>query len=294
MNATYKSPEGARAVAERYREFLAQWPTPNQQLRLPTRQGETFVIACGREEAPALLLFHGSGANSAFWLGDVPAFAQHFRVYAVDMIGEPGLSAPVRPPLDSEAHALWLDDVLKALGVERAAIAGISLGGWLALDYATRRPGRVDALALVCPGGVGRQKNFLLKAFPLLFLGAWGQRKLRALVFGDALPTDTAEARAVGDFVDLIFKHFRPRIDKLPAMNDEALKALRIPVLAIVGGKDVLLDSADTKKRLESNVAGAEVVFLPEAGHVLINQTQRLLDFLLRAQASRQGMKKAS
>jgi hypothetical protein len=46
------------------------------------------------------------------WMADVAAWAAHFRVYAIDMIGEPGLSARSRPPLHSEAHALWLDDVM--------------------------------------------------------------------------------------------------------------------------------------------------------------------------------------
>lgn len=49
--------------------------------------------------------------------------------------------------------------MLDALGIARAAFVGTSLGGWLALDYATRRPERVDRLALLCPGGVGRQKR---------------------------------------------------------------------------------------------------------------------------------------
>jgi hypothetical protein len=47
-------------VRERYLKFLARWPVANQQLRVPTRQGETFVVACGDacgdEAAPPLLL----------------------------------------------------------------------------------------------------------------------------------------------------------------------------------------------------------------------------------------------
>jgi len=115
MARIYKSAGGERAVRERYLEILKRWPAPNEQLRVPTREGETFIIANGDENALPLLLLHGSVANSAMWMGDVRAWAEHFRVYAVDMIGDAGFSAPSRPPLASDAHALWLDDVLQAL-----------------------------------------------------------------------------------------------------------------------------------------------------------------------------------
>ena len=156
MNRVYKSDEGERKVRDRYLAFLKRWPVPNQQIRVATSQGETFVVASGPEGAPSLLLFHNRAGNSAMCMGDVLTFASAFRVYFIDMIGEAGLSAPSRPALGSDAHARWLDEVLDGLAVERACVAGVSLGGWLALDYATRRPKRVKSVAVLCPGGVGR------------------------------------------------------------------------------------------------------------------------------------------
>jgi pimeloyl-ACP methyl ester carboxylesterase len=50
------------------------------------------------------------------------------------------------------------------------------------------------------------------------------------------------------NFVSLIHRNFRPRMVKLPIFRDEALKRLTMPMLAIVGSKDVLLDSAETKR----------------------------------------------
>ena len=134
MTTLYKSEDGERLVQQRYQEFLAHWPAPNKQFRVPTREGDTFVVACGNETAPPLLLFHGGGTNSAMWIDAVALWAAHFRVYAIDMIGESGLSSPSRPSFVSEAYALWLDDVMQALSLERASIVGASLGGWLALD----------------------------------------------------------------------------------------------------------------------------------------------------------------
>jgi pimeloyl-ACP methyl ester carboxylesterase len=280
VSAIYKSEAGAREIETRYREFLSCWPVPSRQFTVPTREGETFIVACGPESAPPLLLFHGSGSNSTAWLADIAAWSAHFRVYAIDMIGEPGLSAPSRPPLASDSYALWLDDVLAALSPARVSIVGVSLGGWLALDYATRRPERVEKLAVMCPAGVGRQKNFLLKALPLMLLGSWGNRKVREMVFGRAPVQMSPRQSQMRDFMVLIFKHFRPRVVKIPIFSDEALKRLTMPVLAIVGGQDVMLDSEGTRERLARNVPLADIRFLPDARHYIPGQTQTILEFL--------------
>ncbi len=281
MHRIYKSLEGERLVRERYLAFLERWPVANQQIRIPTSQGPTFVIASGSEGAPPLLLLHGGAANSAMWMGDIRAFTSCFRVYAIDMIGEAGLSAPARPPLCSDAHALWLDEVLRALSIDRAALAGVSLGGWLALDYATRRPGRVERVAVLCPGGVGRQKiAIVLATIALRMCGAWGKRKLAERILGRPPADPPPAVKAFLNFVSLIHQHFRSRMVKLPIFSDDALRRLTMPVLAIVGARDVLLNSAGTRSRLESHAPNAEVVYLPEAGHLIPGQTARILAFL--------------
>jgi pimeloyl-ACP methyl ester carboxylesterase len=158
----YKSEAGRQAVEEQYRRVLERWPVACEQRIVSTRQGDTFVIISGDPSAAPVVLFHGSGTNSGSWMRDVTTWSPHHRVYAVDMIGEPGLSAPSRPPLASSAYAEWLDDVWAGLGLEKASVVGISLGGWLGLDFAIRRPSRVASLFLISPSGIGRQNHMLL------------------------------------------------------------------------------------------------------------------------------------
>jgi pimeloyl-ACP methyl ester carboxylesterase len=280
MTSVYKSAEGERAVRERYLQFLKHWPVPNQQLRVPTREGETFIVACGPGDAPALVLLHGASGNAAMWMADVAAWAAHFRVFAVDVIGDAGLSAPSRPPLASEAHALWLDDVMQGLSLERASFLGVSNGGWLALDYATRRPQRVESLVLLCPGGVTRSKNILPKVLPLLLLGGWGARKVREMILGRTPANASKAHKHFADFVSLIFQNLRPRRERHPIFSDDELKRLTMPVMAILGGKDVIFDSAAIKHRLENAVPHAEIRYLPEAGHFIPGQTAPILEFL--------------
>lgn len=281
MTAIWDSPAGQRAVEDRYRAFLGRWPVPSQQLRVPTREGETFIVACGPPEAPPVVLLHGAGANTVMWMGDAAAWSSVRRVYAVDVIGEPGLSAPSRPPLTSGAYADWLDDVLDGLGVNRAALVGVSLGGWLALDYAIRRPARVERLAVLAPGGVGRQKyGPVAAALVLMPLGDRGRRLALRLALGPVPVVETPAARAFADYALLIQQHYRPRRDRLPVFTDDQLRNLTMPLLAIAGARDGLLDSRQTSRRLRRLLPQAAVTLLPDSGHLLLGQTRRIQEFL--------------
>ncbi|MFC9999967.1 alpha/beta fold hydrolase [Nocardia sp. NPDC127526] len=275
--AIYKSAAGAEAIQRNYREMLHAWPVPAEELRIPTREGETFVIVSGPQDAPPLVLLHGSGANSTNWLGDIASWAQHFRTYSVDIVGEPGGSAPSRPVLGSEAIALWLDDVLAGLGISQTALVGMSLGGWHALDYSIRRPDRVTRLALLCPGGVGKQRvGWLFKAVLDRVLGRHDLARSAKLVTG----LDDAHLAPVLDQVVLTFTHFNPRTEKLPVFTDAQLHSLTMPVLVIVGARDVMLNSTETARRITQNVPDATVHVLPDVGHAVLGQTATVLKFL--------------
>ena len=271
----YKSEAGARLLRERYLEALKAWP--HDELRVPTPEGETFVVAAGPAEAPPLVLLHGSGSNSAEWAPRFPALVEHFRVYAVDIIGEPGLSAETRPPLTTDRYAGWLDAVLDHVGAARAAFLTSSFGGWLALDYATRRPERVAALALRCPIGLGpMKKGFVVKAVLLALLGERGRRRSVAGVLGEPESSPIVAQQL------LVSANYRYRTGPFPVFGDAALSGLTMPVYAVAGAEDAMVDSATTKRRLEA--AGATVDLVPGTGHYIPGEAD--LEFLTRAAAN--------
>ncbi|MFE5289900.1 alpha/beta fold hydrolase [Nocardia sp. NPDC056611] len=277
MNAIYKSEAGRAAIQARYQELVRRWPVAVEQLHIPTREGDTFVLASGPKDAPPVILLHGSGANSATWLGDIASWATDFRVYAVDMVGEPGGSAESRPVLGSDAVASWLDDVLAGLSVSAAAFVGMSLGGWTALDYAVRRPDAVTKLALLCPGGIGKQRyGWIFKNLLDHLFSNHDLRRSAAIVTGLNL-TDHAE---ILDDVTLTFTHFNPRTGKLPIFTDAQLSALPMPVLVIVGADDVMFKSADTARRAQQSIPNATTRVLPGVGHAILGQTAPVLEFL--------------
>lgn len=281
MTELWTSGAAHHAVLGRYEGLLARWPAPAERRRIPTALGETFVISAGPPDAPPVLLLHGSAANSASWMGDIGRLVQGYRVHAIDLPGEPGLSAPIRAPLAGGSHATWLGEVLDGLGLPSAAVVGISLGGWMALAFATSAPGRVNALVLLCPGGVGAQRS-LLWAVPLLFFGAWGRRRVLSRLQGRvrSAPPDTPAARDFAAMMELIFAGFRPRRETLPVFDAAALGRLTMPVLAILGGRDAMLDSAGTRDRLVRHAPDVEIAWLPDAGHLLSGHGDRIAAFL--------------
>jgi pimeloyl-ACP methyl ester carboxylesterase len=283
MSGIYKSEEGARLVEARYRELLARWPTHYEQRHVSTSQGETFVVACGPAAAPPVVLLQGSGANAAMWMRDVASLAERHRVYCVDVVGEPGLSAPSRPPLVPATYARWLGDVFDGLGLARASLVGVSLGGWISLAFATAHPSRVNGLVLISPSGVGRTKaGFMFKAGALMLMGKWGRRKALMLAVGPIRERPDAAALEIARFSLLIFAHFKPRRERIPVFDEGALRTLTMPVLAVVGAQDALLDSKETQARLKQSAPHATVRLVADAGHVIRGETATIAEFLAR------------
>ena len=278
MTGIYKSEAGRQAIEGFYRKVLARWPVTNEHVSVRTRHGETLVMACGPIDGPPVLLLHGSGSNSAVWIRDVAEWAKHYRVYAVDVIGEPGLSAQSRPPLRSGAYVDWLDDVYQHLGLTSASLIGVSLGGWLALGYAVKRPTRVASLTLLSPAGIGaRKKLFMAKAMLMLLLGKRGVDKAWSAASGKA-----PIAGPMADYVRLIFENFRPRREAPPIFTDAELRALSLPIQVVVGADDAMLHATQTRDRVTRLLPQAEMIWLDGAGHMLPPQTTRVADFLAR------------
>ena len=283
MGRIYKSAAGQQAVETMYRHALDRWPVPHRDQIVPTSQGDTFVVVSGPDGAPPVVLLHGSGANSAIWMRDIPEWSQHFLVHAVDLIGEPGFSAPSRPPFRSEAYVRWLDEVLDGLRLTAASFVGISLGGWLALEYAVKQPMRVASLSLVSPSGVGSQKvAFLMKVALLRLCGDRGLRTSIRLLAGD-----TSVPAEVSQFIALVFRHFIPRMDRLPRRTDEELSRLAVPVQLILGGRDPMLRSIETRDRMQRLVPHVHLTYLEGEGHILPRQTGAIGEFLRTAGIAR-------
>ena len=211
------------------------------------------------------------------WMADAAVLNKTHKVYAIDIIGEPGKSSEARPLLAGANYTQWLVDVLDNLGIGKAALAGNSLGGWMSLSLATQFPKRVTALILIAPSGLASiRSSFIFKAIWCAMHGEKGAGRLNTLVFGDVHLSEDALA-----FGQLLHEHYIPRaLQKMPVFSDAELKRLDMPVLFFGGANDPLIKIPKSAKRLRNLVPHADIRVLEKAAHTLINLGNDISAFL--------------
>jgi pimeloyl-ACP methyl ester carboxylesterase len=169
-----------------------------------------------------LVLVHGLAGSLRWWSDVTSLLAAQRRVYAVDL---PRPSRGARPMHVSS----WLVRWLAAVGLERADLAGHSLGGIAAAEVARTRPELVRRLVLVAPAGIPCGRTIAQRVLPLLGELADLRGRL-SLVVGDALrlgPFGAARGIAFVSSRDLRGQ----------------LAAVRAPTLLVWGDRDRLVPS---------------------------------------------------
>lgn len=272
----FKTADGRNAIYKQYDTFLSNMRITYEGINVDTRFGKAFMIAAGKKDAPVLVLLHGSGINSVMWIRDMERYSEHYRVYAVDLQGEPGKSSEKQLPFEGPDFDNWLHDVFMGLSIEKASIVGISLGAWLALKFAIAHSQMVDKLVLLCPAGVGTPKaSFAYVSLFYMLLGEKGVEHLfRKVNGGKSIP------KIMLDYQKLIGKNFNFRREQVPLFSDAELAQLTMPSILFVGRKDVMFHSLKTARRYRTLVPNAKVTVLQEAGHTLIGLVDDILSFL--------------
>ena len=212
-------------------------------------------------EGQPVLLSHGYSATSQMWKGQADAFPG-YRVITWDMRGHGQTDSPTDPSLYSEKHTV--DDmasVLPACGIEKAAIGGLSLGGYMSLAFNVAHPAMVRALMLFdCGPGY---KNPVARE-------GWNKTSLRrAEIFeekGFEALGGSAEVRAsTHRSADGLARAARGMLTQFDARIIESLEHITVPTLVLVGAKDEpFLGASDY---MSAKIPGARRVTIPEAGH---------------------------
>jgi pimeloyl-ACP methyl ester carboxylesterase len=245
------------------------------------------VYTAGESGSPVVLL-HGGGTDSAMlsWRLAIPALAAQHRVYAPDWPGYGG-SQIFSGLYTNEAMVDWLHALLDKLELEKAGLAGVSMGGGGALAYTLAHPDRVTRLVPVDSYALARKApmhfiSYLTVRMPWLMdlTWAWVRRDRRMAawslgsIFADRrhITPDLEEEvwQAIQDPTAqhsfAAFQRYELGFRELRTCLMDRLEEIRCPTLFVHGEKDTLVPLAASQEAAR-RVPGARLAVIPDAGH---------------------------
>ena len=290
----------------RFRQDIARasaWSAAGSEV-VNTRCGPIEVQQAG--QGIPLLVVHGSGGGHDQGMAWARPLTQHgVRVIAMSRFGYLRTPRPVdaSPEAQADAHVCLLD----ALGIQRAAVMGVSAGGPSAMQAAIRHPDRVSALALVVPiawkpGDVAataapisdRKDALLLRLLGSDFLFWAGLQLARDQLVRHVLATppeqvavasETERAR-VNDLADRIL----PVSARAAGLRDDtrlgkglqpyALASIQAPTL-VVSARDDGFGTYAPAEYTASQIAGARFLGFEQGGHLLVGHDETVRDAVL-------------
>ena len=215
-----------------------------------------------RGDGPALLLSHGYSAAARMWDGQLDALAARYRVITWDMRGHGLSDSPDDPAAYSEeATVADMAAILAACDVSRAAIGGLSLGGYMSLAFHATHADATGAL-LLFDTGPGYRKDE-----PRAGWNALAERMAEAFESRglDALGRSAEVRASTHRSARGLALAARGMMAQRDARIMDSLATIAAPTLVLVGENDTqFLVPADY---MAAKIPGARKVVLPDAGH---------------------------
>ena len=275
----------SRAPDRPVQSLVARWALPPSDFIEVKGQLVHLRDEGPRADPEPLLLLHGTGASLHTWEGWAAALKSKRRVIRIDLpaFGLTGPFAGQYAPDDyrGDTYARFVLDVLDALRIPRASIAGNSLGGEVAWRAVTLAPQRFTKLILVDATGYAVAPDqiplgFRIAALPLL--GRIAEHLLpRPLVAASVRSVYGDPSRVDDELVDRYFeltlregnrRALGQRLQQLEmGAHAERIKGLALPTLLLWGGRDRLVPPASAK-RFAADIRGARLAVFDRLGHV--------------------------
>jgi pimeloyl-ACP methyl ester carboxylesterase len=246
-----------------------------------------------------LLLIPYLSADHACYAFQLPAYTEHFSCISVDLAGS-GESDKPPGPYSTETYADQLAGFLGAIGVERAHVAGVSLGAAVGMHLAARYPERVRSLSL--HSSWDRSDDYLRTAVEMWRALARASPTVADAVINGIFPFCFTPEMYVErpDFVQALVDFVRGRpaqpLDAFLAQTDAALGhdassvlgQIQAPTLVTFGAHD-LVCSTRFAEPLNSSIAGSEMTVFDHLSHAGLHEDPEAfngatLDFLVRHQ----------
>lgn len=286
VTSIYKSPQVKAQFMKIYDEKMAGWPVPYEDVYVDTQYGKVHVVVSGPQDAPALMLLHASGVSSWSWKYNVAELNQHYRTYAIDLIGDAGKSeftSLEHIMKDGRDQATLYTEIADKLGIEKAYVVGASEGGFIGTNFAFHAPERVEKLALLGPMGYSGAVQSVIR---ITFAQLFPLKPIQDSTFSWAFSDSTQLKEDFSEWFPLVMSGYNSvKVAPLPFSAEER-QSLQVPVMFVFGERDNLVGDPQTARSLVQDISDVRVEIV-DAGHLMGAEkpeecSQLILDFFGR------------
>lgn len=270
---------------EAYDKVMEHWGVDYEELYIETSKGTAHVIMSGPANGTPVVLLHGMSASSTMWYFNAKALASEHRVFAIDLIIEPGKSYKTSDIKNIKEINAWYQEVFEKLKLDSVHLIGTSRGGWLAADLALNSQNIKSVILLSpvqtfiwTPVSKGLLKNMMNVFYP---------KEKRALRTMETLSNDPSKIHE--DYIEqyriaLENDSLNKFMIQMRPFSKKKLRSLEMPVLLLVGDDD-LFNTKRSVHRVEKYIPQGQGEVISNSGHFLsVDQTeevnQKMLDFL--------------
>ncbi len=270
VHSSFKTNSGKRTYLTAYNISLSTlWGVPYEERDISTLFGTAHVIISGPKTAPSLVLLHGLNASSTMWYPNVKAYAQHYRVYCIDFILEPGKSASNGKISNIDDLVTWYDELFETLQLKEFSVVGASRGGWLAMQLALHSEKKITKIVLLSPAQAFtwiKPKKEVLKNIVFEFFPK--RSRLREVLKTLTADVDKLNQLYINQYYIAVTKSKKSKsIFQVQPFKDEELKSMNLPVLLLIGDQDII-NKEDALNRAKL-IPGIKTGIIKNAGHFL-------------------------
>ncbi|RLD27614.1 MAG: hypothetical protein DRI54_00775 [Bacteroidetes bacterium] len=171
MRSIYKNRKAKQDLMNLYNEKLLSLNIDYTEIDVETQFGKTRIIRTGKPGGKQIVLFHGINAGAPLTLEAVKELGDTYTLFAIDTIGQATKSSETALNIKGNSYAIWADEVLTKLNIQKANIIGVSYGAYILQKLISYYPQRVEKCIFIVPSGIvnGKLWESLTKlTFPLL------------------------------------------------------------------------------------------------------------------------------